>query len=435
MAVDSTSFDMIQQLFILCISSLLLLACSISAKKTECLQGQQQMCYDGPSSTQNRGICKAGYQICNEQGMWGICQDQQLPTLESCTDQVDNNCDGVVNEGCCQQWAPFITLTIPLIKDKYLSYPEFVTFGPDGKMLIVGVGGGYALWNITENLSFSLKTNPIDQTIIPSDIFTADGKNMLLYTYSKEDRDGIAYQDKNGEFYGKHEINFWNWQENKIIKKIQYIDYDRSKSKYIRLGTSSIGDKLALFRYNDVVIIDANTGKEIHRYTDIPFGVRGTIAPDGSLLAIESLIEHPNVRSSMHILVFDLTSNQLINLSQNLESRFVPVSFHPNKEYILGESSLNIILWERNSNRLVYTLDDLLITNISLNKQWTTMAYIDSSSAKNLVFVDIATGRTLQTIPSPPANTILSVSFHPNNKLVAFVRFKQSEVNIWRCAK
>ena len=53
-------------------------------------------CYGGPSGTQGVGDCKAGMQLCFR-GEWAECKDEVKPTEEVCDDK-DNNCDGKVDE-------------------------------------------------------------------------------------------------------------------------------------------------------------------------------------------------------------------------------------------------------------------------------------------------------------------------------------------------
>ncbi len=65
-----------------------------------CTEGKQQPCYTGPSKTRGVGACRDGFQICRR-GQWSSCSKQFLPTSqELCFDQLDNNCDGQVDEGC-----------------------------------------------------------------------------------------------------------------------------------------------------------------------------------------------------------------------------------------------------------------------------------------------------------------------------------------------
>ena len=56
------------------------------------------VCYDGPENTLNVGQCRAGIKYCVAGDMDGICEGQILPSPERC-DQIDNNCNGRVDEG------------------------------------------------------------------------------------------------------------------------------------------------------------------------------------------------------------------------------------------------------------------------------------------------------------------------------------------------
>lgn len=62
-----------------------------------CMTGTVQSCYDGPSSTQDIGICHAGTSTCNDNGSWGPCINQQTPETETCN-CLDNDCNGVVGD-------------------------------------------------------------------------------------------------------------------------------------------------------------------------------------------------------------------------------------------------------------------------------------------------------------------------------------------------
>jgi hypothetical protein len=52
-------------------------------------------CYSGPEGTANQGICRMGKQICTD-GKWGECADEILPREETCNG-LDDNCDGKVD--------------------------------------------------------------------------------------------------------------------------------------------------------------------------------------------------------------------------------------------------------------------------------------------------------------------------------------------------
>ena len=63
-----------------------------------CTPGQTQSCYLGAPGTQNVGPCKAGTRTCNADGLsWGACIGQVLPQPEICANNIDENCDGVMD--------------------------------------------------------------------------------------------------------------------------------------------------------------------------------------------------------------------------------------------------------------------------------------------------------------------------------------------------
>jgi hypothetical protein len=65
-----------------------------------CLPGSQADCYTGPAGTMNVGACKGGKKTCAADGKsFGACLGQIIPDVDSCLDQVDNDCNGVVNDG------------------------------------------------------------------------------------------------------------------------------------------------------------------------------------------------------------------------------------------------------------------------------------------------------------------------------------------------
>ena len=65
-----------------------------------CVHGKCEECYSGAAATKNIGPCKAGKKCCDK-GTWGSCSGEVLPAAsENCTDNIDNDCNGTVNDGC-----------------------------------------------------------------------------------------------------------------------------------------------------------------------------------------------------------------------------------------------------------------------------------------------------------------------------------------------
>jgi len=69
-------------------------------------------CYTGPSGTLGIGICKAGTQTCSN-GLWSICT-QTLPSYESCSNSLDDDCDGKTDcsDSDCQYSSPCVITPI-----------------------------------------------------------------------------------------------------------------------------------------------------------------------------------------------------------------------------------------------------------------------------------------------------------------------------------
>ena len=65
-----------------------------------CIPSTQLDCYTGAPGTQNVGECKVGKMSCDVSGKaWGSCTGEVIPAVDDCTDALDNDCNGVVNDG------------------------------------------------------------------------------------------------------------------------------------------------------------------------------------------------------------------------------------------------------------------------------------------------------------------------------------------------
>ncbi len=66
-----------------------------------CTQGAVVECYSGPAATNGVGVCHSGQRSClgGTQG-YGACTGEVKPSAEVCATSLDENCDGVANDGC-----------------------------------------------------------------------------------------------------------------------------------------------------------------------------------------------------------------------------------------------------------------------------------------------------------------------------------------------
>lgn len=65
-----------------------------NGQDAECSPGASQSCYTGPAGTEGVGICQAGTETCDSNGVFGACEGQVLPGTEIPGNGVDEDCDG-----------------------------------------------------------------------------------------------------------------------------------------------------------------------------------------------------------------------------------------------------------------------------------------------------------------------------------------------------
>ena len=71
-------------------------------EECECTPQETQSCFSGAPGSQGTGVCTAGEQTCQVRGTWGTCEGMTPSSAERC-DGKDNDCDGRVDENLVRQ--------------------------------------------------------------------------------------------------------------------------------------------------------------------------------------------------------------------------------------------------------------------------------------------------------------------------------------------
>lgn len=88
-----------------------------------CSPGEEQACYTGPAGTDGTGECRSGNALCTDEGMWGACDGEVVPQIESCATPTDEDC----NSYDCTVWVKVIPGEV---------YGEAVAVDAQGNVLV-----------------------------------------------------------------------------------------------------------------------------------------------------------------------------------------------------------------------------------------------------------------------------------------------------------
>jgi hypothetical protein len=89
-----------------------------------CEPGSQAPCYEGAPGTQDVGACRAGVMTCAADGQsYGPCEGQVMPAaMDECTTPlIDEDCDGVENNGCMPEQLAIVAAAPPGYADEVRS--------------------------------------------------------------------------------------------------------------------------------------------------------------------------------------------------------------------------------------------------------------------------------------------------------------------------
>jgi hypothetical protein len=78
--------------------------CNGQVDEIACACLVETACYGGPAQTRGVGACLDGQRACDQSGeFFGPCEGWTGPVEEICLDGIDNDCDGLTDEGACRE--------------------------------------------------------------------------------------------------------------------------------------------------------------------------------------------------------------------------------------------------------------------------------------------------------------------------------------------
>jgi hypothetical protein len=101
-------------------------------------------CYDAAESTKGIGTCKAGAKFCKDGKLDSTCTGQVIPTASEACDGKDDNCNGVVDEGC-KPTSVAVTFSSAYVSGKSGNMNLQMLVGPSGPVGTAEGSGKYTI--------------------------------------------------------------------------------------------------------------------------------------------------------------------------------------------------------------------------------------------------------------------------------------------------
>tara|TARA_B100000609_G_scaffold198856_1_gene199610 strand:+ start:218 stop:2263 length:2046 start_codon:yes stop_codon:yes gene_type:complete len=321
------------------------------------------------------GACQLGNQSC-QQGVWGACVFAKTPAKDDrCGDNVDNDCDGKTDEGCCPpnkkiyQWknAPFAH--------------QQTKFSSDLKLVLITSGKSQHLYSISGQ--YVRRVHTTAQQSYLRGIFHPNDKSIITF--------------------GEKWLEEVDVQTGKVIRKVPLVaglvhfarfpDVD-SSGTYIAVAGYSPFAKVTIWRYADLKVVHTIDYKQ-----DDVSCLR--FSPSGKQIVICEQKSHV-------VKVWSVPQWKLLHTLQYKAPVF-GVDFHPKKDILLihnpeidsnGESVVefyDLVSSKKLSMKIKGDFKRVSYFRYSPNGRWIAGVGMDSVRATS--FFDANTGKKLFTTP------------------------------------